>query len=204
MCESSKQPQHVPPFPPLKWLGNFWTGRVVLSSWRGFQSRLGPYASKSPTTESDGTVRLSVETPEGVAERPPSHEQANAMRYLLEHEEVICNAVVAAIFEEYPAIRRRLLDAGLIDEYEMPDLERLEQLKSHIGLSAVHVLRVVKGDSAYVGFELGCTWDEEHGLGVMMHQGRIVELPDMGIGKVNGAELASEDWMAEADVQSSE
>jgi hypothetical protein len=201
MSESSKQPLHVPPFPPLKWDDYFWTGRVVLSSWRGFQSRLGAYALKSSSQESDGTARLSVRPPGGVAERPPSREQENALMYLFEHDEAICNAVVAAIFEEYPAILQKLLGAGFLAESEMPDLERPEQLKSHIGLSAVHVLQVAKSDLAYVGFELGCTWDEEHGLGVMMHQGRIVELPYMGVGKVNGADLASEDWMAEADAQ---
>ena len=174
----------------------------MLSSWRGFQCRLGAYASQSAANESDGTIRVSVEPPGDVAERPPSAEQVNAFRYLLEHEDAIREALVTAIFEEYPVIRKRLLEGGFIDESEMPALERAEQLKAHIGLSTVHVLRVVKDDAAYVGFEFGCTWDEEHGLGIMMHQGRIVSLRDMGLGKVNGADLASEDWVAEVDAES--
>jgi len=134
----------------------------------------------------------------------PSAAQVNAYRYLLEHEEAIRDALVAAIFEEYPKIRRNRLGDGFVEESEMPVLERPEQLKSYIGLSTIHVLQVVKNDAAYIGFEFGCTWDEEHGLGAMMHQDRILEYPDMGIGKVNGADIASEDWMAEADAESFE
>jgi hypothetical protein len=177
---------------------------MVLSSWRGFQSRLGAYAASSSTKESDGTARLSVPPPAGVAERPPSAEQANAFQYLLDHEQAIRDALVPAIFEEYPVIRERLLGQGLVDESDMPALERPEQLKSHIGLSTVHVLPVVKNDTAYVGFEFGCTWDDEHGLGVMTHRGRIVELPHLGVGKVSGGDLASEEWVAEEDARSSE
>jgi hypothetical protein len=174
-----------------------------LSSWRGFQSRLGAYGASNSSKESDGTARLSVPPPAGVAERPPSAEQANALRYLLEHEEAIRDDLVAAIFEEYPVIRARLLRQGFVDDSDMRALERPEQLKSHIGLSTVHVLPVVNNDAAYIGFEFGCSWDEEHGLGVMTHQGRIVELPHMRIGKVSGGDLASEEWVAEEDARSS-
>ena len=204
MADSSKPRLSMPPFPPLRWDGHFWKGRVMLSSWRGFQSRLGPYAASRSSKESDGTARLSVPPPAGVAERPPSAQQANALRYLLEHEEAIRDALVAAIFEQYPVIRERLRRTRLVDELDMPALERPEELKSHIGLSTVHVLPVVKGDAAYIGFEFGCTWDDEHGLGVMTHQGRIVELAHMGIGKVSGGDLASEEWVGEEDARSSE
>jgi hypothetical protein len=203
MAENSKPPLELPPFPPLRWKEPFWNGRIVLPSWKGFQCRLGPYGSQTSPNESDGTARLSVVSPEGRAERPPSAEQAKALQYLLENEEAIRDAIVNAIFEEHPAIRKKLQEGGFVEEAEMPALKRPEQLKAHLGLSTVYILHVVHQGAAYVGFELGCTWDEEHGLGVMLHQNRIVELPHMGIGKVNGADLASEDWMAEEDAQSS-
>jgi hypothetical protein len=173
-----------------------------LGSWRGFQCRSGAYASRGSANESDGTARLSVEPPEGLTEGPPSPEQANALRYLLENQETIRVAILAAAFEGYSARREDLIGQGFVAEAGMPALVRPEQLKSFIGLSTVHVLRVVLDGAAYVGFELGCTWDEEHGLGAMTHQGRIVDLSRMGIGEVNGADFASEDWAAEEDARS--
>ncbi|MFO0966328.1 MAG: hypothetical protein U0793_12195 [Gemmataceae bacterium] len=190
----------TPPFPPLKWDGYFWTARIVLNSWRGFQSRLGAYASQTSSNESDGTARLSIEPP-GAKQTPPSPEQANAFRYLLENEAAIRDAIVAAVFEEYPALRQRSLEDGFVAEDDMPVLERVDELKAHIGLSTIHVLRVAKDGVAYVGLEFGCSWDEEHGLGLMTHRDRLVELPDMDIGRVFGADLASEDWVAEADAE---
>jgi hypothetical protein len=126
------------------------------------------------------------------------------LRYLLENDEAVRDRLLAAIFEEYPRLREKLLRDEFCDESEMPVLNRPEQLKAYLGLSTVHVLQVVKEDAAYVGFEFGCTWDEEHGLGIMTHQGRIVEYPDMGIGKVSGGDLASEDWLAEADLEATD
>lgn len=196
----NSNPPEVPPFPRLTWDEFFWTGEIVLDSWRGFQCRQGPYTSQSSAEESDGTTGLSVQPPGGVAEQPPSAEQATALRHLLENERAICDAIVNAIFEEYPALRARLVQNGFADESEMPVIERPEQLRDHIGLGVVHVLKVVRDDAAYIGFEFGCTWDEEHGLGVMTHQGRLVELPDMGMGKVMEASLASEEWVADEDI----
>jgi hypothetical protein len=45
-----------------------------------------------------------------------------------------------------------------------------------MGLSTVHILNDGKDGLAYVGFELGCTWEEEHGLGVMSLGDRIIEV----------------------------
>lgn len=202
MAKSFKPPLSLPPFPPLRWDDNFWNGRIVLGSWRGFRCRLGHYGAESSSAVSDGTVELSVLPPGGVAEQPPSTAQANAFRYLLDNEDAIQDTLVAAIFEAYPGIREKLLEQGDVGNSEMPVLRKgAGQLRSYIGLSIIHVLQAVKADAAYVGFEFGCTWDEEHGLGILTHEGRIVELPDMRIGKIGQADIASEEWIAEEDAQ---
>jgi hypothetical protein len=52
-------------------------------------------------------------------------------------------------------------------------------------------MAVTRSNAAYVGLEFGCTWDEEHGVGVMTHQGRAV--------KIGGADTAFLAWVAEGD-----
>ena len=61
------------------------------------------------------------------------------------------------------------------------------------GLSNVHVLRVARDGIAYVGFEFGCAWEEEHGLGVMMHRDRVVA--------AGGADVSFLEWIAEEDAK---
>ena len=202
MAESSKPTLDAPPFPPLKWDGHFWKCRTILNSWRGFQSRLGAYGAVSSTTESDGAVRLSVVPPAGAVAQPPAVEQANAYRHLLDHEEEIRDAVLQAIFDAYPAMRARYPFGEDLAAKAMPPLDRPEQLRALIGLSIVHVLNVAKDGAAYVGFDLGCTWEDEHGLGVMTLLGRLVEIPLMGGEKVGHADVSFEEWIAEEDAKS--
>ena len=202
MAEFSKPTLNAPPFPPLKWDGHFWKCRTILNSWRGFQSRLGAYGAVSSTTESDGAVRLSVVPPGGVVAQPPAVEQANAYRHLLDHEEEIRDAILQAIFDAYPAMRARYPFGEELAVKEMPTLDRPEQLRALLGLSIVHVLNVAKDGAAYVGFEFGCTWEEEHGLGVLTHRSRPVAIPFLGGATVSAADVASEEWIAEVDSES--
>jgi hypothetical protein len=176
MARRSAPTLNVPPFPELRWNGYFWRGRVVLRSWRGFQTRLGGYGAVSSPQESDGTASLSVKPPQNKKEQPPTAEQGAAFRYLLDHEEAIRDAVLRAIFTAYPAWREEYGFAEDEGEELMPVLEREEQLRALLGLSIVHVLAGAKEGAAYVGFELGCTWEEEHGLGVLTHKERVVTL----------------------------
>jgi hypothetical protein len=196
--DNSTQPLLHPPFPPLRRREFHWTARVVLDSWAGFQSRLGAYASTSSNTASDGTVRLSVAAKEGAT---PTPEQAAAFEYLLANQNAVRDTLVAAIVEEYPLLRDNVLAGGIVDEVEMPELTSPDDLKARVGLAVVHVLQTAKDGVAYTGFEFGCTWDDEHGLGVMMHRNRVIEFPENGVGKVNGADLASEEWLAEEDAK---
>lgn len=75
----------------------------------------------------------------------------------------------------------------------MPDIRTADDLHSLIGLSSVNVHQVQKDGIPYTGFEFSCTWDEEHGLGVLMHGTRTVQ--------IGGADTAILLWIAEEDAQ---
>lgn len=172
------------PFPPLKDIGD-WEGSDVLTSWAGFQARGGPYTSRSSSRPSNGKVEVHVAAPPGNDEDedgdsppPPSPEQVAAYRYLKDNQNKVRDAVIDAVFKEYPKIRKRY-DFGEDDEQDdnyMPVIREKDELRRLIGPGIVHVLNEAKAGHAYVGFEMGCTWDEEHGLGVLTHKGRVVEV----------------------------
>jgi hypothetical protein len=184
-------------FPELQWGDYSWEGEVVLPSWAGFQRRRRPYARHSSGSPADGSARLIVEVPDDKNPTPPTAEQSQAFRYLLDNEARIAAIVLQAIFERYPEEKEEFADAysddGDVDEI-LPDLDSPEGLRSLMGLSSVFVLTVTRAGVAYVGFEFGCVWEEEHGLGVMLHQDRIVK-----IGQAADAFLA---WIAERDAGS--
>jgi hypothetical protein len=50
---------------------------------------------------------------------------------------------------------------------------------------------VQKGGIPYVGFSFRCTWEEEHGLGALMHGTRTVD--------IGGADTSFLLWVARKD-----
>jgi hypothetical protein len=195
MGKRAKPSLTTEPFPLLEWDDFFWSATITLPAWEGFQDRLGPYASRRGRKASDGSARLSVRPPGEEKQSPPSLEQAAAYRYLIAHQQRIRDSILQAVFDEYPDYRASYIEGYGLDESDgtLPLLDRPEQLKDLVGLSEVLVHPVVREGVAYVGYEFGCAWEEEHGLGAMLHQDRVV--------KVGHADVAILAWIAEGDAK---
>ncbi len=170
VTEPAKQ-VNAPLLPLLSWDRFFWVGTDTLPSWAGFHER-GPFARKSETP-SEGRVIVSVEPATNDNEpAEPMPEQVRAYEFLKSHERSVASAVLTAIFDGYPALRKAY---GLDDDL-MPEIHAPDDLRVLMGINQVHVLRHAKDGLAYVGFEFECTWDPDHGLGVMTHGERIVDV----------------------------
>lgn len=204
MAKAKPKPQtlDVPPFPPLTWDEYSWVGELTLPSWADFQSRGGAYGARSSRKRSDGTTRLRVavddsELEEDAPRPPPSAAQAAAMRYLLDNEARVAEAVLGAIFEQYPENRANYGDDYDLSEAELnkrlPELSDPSELKKLMGLSNVHVLYVESAKLAYIGFEFGCFWEAEHGAGVMTHRSRVAA--------IGHADTSFLEWIAEDDAK---
>jgi hypothetical protein len=68
-----------------------------------------------------------------------------------------------------------------------------EPLKKRIDLRGLKFHDAVKGKEPYIGYEFGCEWEQEHGVGVMMHGTRVVEM--------GGADVAILEWIADRDAR---
>jgi hypothetical protein len=166
---------NVEPFPPLRWSDCCWQGTIVLGSWAGFTHEAWTCAAG----EYDGTARVIISIPGQARRLPPSPEQAAAYRYLVDQEKGVHNSVLQAIFNAYPTLTADLgLDEEDSEEAEAlaSDIDRPDRLRELIGLCIVHLLPISREGLAYTGFEFGCTWEEEHGLGVLLHRDRVVRI----------------------------
>ena len=171
-----------PPFQRLDWNEYDWIARVVLPEWAGFQTRLGPYDAVSASEPSDGTTHLRVIVCKPMP-TPPSAEQTAAYEYLLARGEAVRDAILAAVLAAYPHFREEYLDSYDEGDEDVPSLaaavpviERPDQLRPLMGLGNLFLLDVAADGVAYVGFEFGCEWEEGHGLGVLTHRERIIEI----------------------------
>jgi hypothetical protein len=108
---------------------------------------------------------------------PEIHRVARiGLEWLLANEAAAAKAVIRVI----RAIRAKHPEVGA-------------KPKDHIELLGVTFHEVESGRLPYLGFDFGCTWDEEHGLGLMTHGTRIV--------RVGGSDTAILPWIAKADAK---
>jgi hypothetical protein len=177
------------PFPELEVEGlDDWEFDYQLPAWAGFQARRGSYDSLSGREPSDGTVTVRVELPKRDA--PPSPEQSAAFQFLKDNDERIAASVLEAIWEYYGSLPERYRFDKRQTAKHMRAL-RHDGFRNLIGLGTVHILNVAKGGFAYIGFEFGCEWDGEHGMGVMTHKERAVD--------IGGADTSFLQWIAKRD-----
>jgi len=184
---------NIPPFPPLRWDEYFWVGEVTLPSWSGFQTRRGWAMAFSSDSPSNGTAMLNV-APENHERRShPTVDQEVAFKYLLDNEAAVAASILQALFDLYPDEKADYAGAYIDGaEEDLPDITDPSGLRDLIGLTNVHVLSVAKDGAAYVGFEFDSAWDEEHGAGVMTHQGRVIA--------VGGGDTSVLEWIARREV----
>lgn len=140
---------------------------IVLSSWAGYRT--------SPKSKpSTGEVLVAIGGDAGIVDE---YEVGKAEQ-----------AAYAGVLKSETAIQEAILDAIASRVPEATDP------KNQIVLSQIHIHLVKRGGVAYVGYQFNCEWDREHGLGVMMHGTRVVE-----VGQADTAILA---WIAERDATS--
>ena len=106
--------------------------------------------------------------------QPPSKEQIAGYQLLKDDGPRITENVLAALLKDYTQLRKRWLKQDPDLESELPAISTTKEMRKHVGVGIVHVHDIAKSGHAYIGLELGCTWDEEHGAGVILHKSRVI------------------------------
>lgn len=120
----------------------------------------------------------------------------NGLEYLKNSQMQIMEAILTAVFREYPQWREEYIYDSEYQQEQMPEIEQKKELLKLIMPKQIHLLNVQKENLPYFGVEFTCTWDEEQGLGVMMYKDRVISVGE-------GAE-ACRRWIAENDRDSKE
>lgn len=141
----------------LKWDSDCWTGgEVDLVS---------------------GCAGLTIFPPEDLPSLMPTEAQRATMAYHLEHGDVIQSAVLAALWPHYKSLRPRYASfLGHEADKLMPAVHAPSDLLALVDLRQVYLHPWTKEGASFVGFLFGCTWDQEHGLGVILAGDRVIEI----------------------------
>lgn len=158
-------------------------GTIELQAWDEFLSDL------------NGVYDLDISCNMNEGDQIITQEQIAAYNYVIENQNNIRDSIITELMKVYPEMQSEYDYDEEEAEELMPDISDREDLKKLIGLYRIHILNVSKNGIAYTGYEFDCTWEEEHGLGVMMYQDKIVE--------IGGVDASFLEWIAEADVEKS-
>jgi hypothetical protein len=172
----------------------FWSADVQLPSWVGFRDASLAYGGLTDKS-SDGTIRLTY-APEGRDDAPLNSDELAQVRWFLDHEAAVADALLTGLLAAFPALRESYdcYKAQEMEDY-MPPVSAPDGFRRLIGLNSVNIHPIMKTDMPYLGFEFGCEWDQEHGLGILMHGTRFIE--------VGGADTAILLWVAKRDFNAS-
>lgn len=125
----------------------------------------------------------------------PGKKHLNGINYLKNNQVKILESILNALLEKYPSLQE-IYDYSEDDKNDfMPDLNNIKGFADLLSLSTFYVTSVYKDDIPYIGFLFSCSWDSEHGLGIMTHKGRVIE--------IDGAETAFAIYTAKQDLKQS-
>jgi hypothetical protein len=163
-----------------------WRGRVQLDFFAGYDTTASAESAarmaradwqRAPDERHRrGDFELCDICPDG---GEPSASQQSAFASFLQQREPICSAVADAIFDYYQT-NWGTWRGEYGDDLTIPELRSREELKRVIRLGTLYVLDAVPG-GAVLGFCFDCSWDVEHGLGVLVRAGRVIELSENAI-----------------------
>jgi hypothetical protein len=168
-------PDNSPRFDLKDWPFPHWTMTAILRSWQGLPSRRDLYGWRETPEASDGTAEIQL-APVRRNDDPPTEAEVAAVSWVIENEPLISDALIASLFKEYSSLQELYGYTGERRAELMPDIETADELRSLICLHTVYVHRTQKEGVPYSGFSFGCTWEPEHGLGILMHGSRTVKI----------------------------
>ena len=155
-------------------------GFIELPCWDGYYLYSEAYKLKKNKVVTGGRIDLWVDGEIGQDSNLLfSEEQINAYFFLTEHQEGIKRSILQSLRQQFSEL---LADEYQSQDREDPALPRLADLnedfdfKDYIGPESIQIGTDIKDGSAYVTWRFRCRWDEEHGLDIVTHKERVLEI----------------------------
>ena len=102
----------------------------------------------------------------------------NSLAFLAANQQQILENILQALLKIYPSLQERYNYNPEEKPYFMPDITSIDGFAPLLSLGMFYLISVYKDDFAYIGFSFSCSWEQEHGLGVLIHKERVVAIDD--------------------------
>ena len=164
-------------FPDFQWDEYFWVTSALLPAWSGLVRRSDLDGEGGPEDSSDPRV-LIVFAPEGRDGKPLQAREVRLVQWVIDHQAEVILSALQLLYEEYPRLREEAWEwfEECDAQQVLPEILQPEALRELERVTSINVHPLEQEGQPFIGVELECTWDEEHGLGVLFHGARALEL----------------------------
>lgn len=102
--------------------------------------------------------------------------EAALVEWLVDNESAVVSSAFAALAREYPRLRSESLDAAPDLITSLPEHVDDQELRQLATVSALVVHPLVHSGLPVVACVMECAWDEEHGVGMVLHGTRVLRV----------------------------
>ena len=121
--------------------------------------------------EQEGEFRCTFLDEDGEETDEPSQAQSDALEFLKQNQEEFLTDILAEILKNYPKWQEIYDYPSETKSDFMPGICTPQELSELLELQNIYIL----GDTK-IGFQFSCSWDMEHGLGVMTRKGKVINI----------------------------
>ncbi len=104
------------------------------------------------------------------------HKQS--LLFLETHQEKILKNMLQALLKIYPDLQKKYHYTQEEKADFMPDVSSIADFANLLSPGIFYLFPVYKDNLSYIGFNFSCSWEQEHGLGILMHKDRVVAIGD--------------------------
>lgn len=142
--------------------------------WQGY------YFDKIFSLIDSSEIQLHVDT-EDEENIEPHELQVKAWKDLLSNQDKYFPQILNETYSYYSRMRPRYEKMGAIWVENMPPLTSPDQLKDMISLNIIKISWPDKNNSINIGFSFACSWEREHGLGLIFKNSEFKQIGDADI-----------------------
>ena len=102
----------------------------------------------------------------------PNQAQTDVLEFLKQNQEEILTDILTEILKNYPKLQEIYDYPDEIKGDFMPDICEPKEFSKLLELQNIYII----GNTAKIGFQFSCSWDLEHGLGVMTQSGNVIKI----------------------------
>ena len=145
---------------------------TVLEAWNGYMKNY-----RTETRVTDGTVKLDFGGYNVEDKSIDWQPQINAYHYLLQNQYEIRDSILKALTEKVDRFTQCLDPDDSFVPNITPETKADFDFKPFIGpVSVSFDEEESKNNIAYLQWHFDCAWDPEHGLAVITHEDRVIDL----------------------------